>query len=186
MTYHALPSWKRPAFWLAVALCGNLLLSGLLLAVTLSAPVRPSAPPAGNHISAPAAVPSAPSGPRQRPHPALVYWSVRPGDTLWGIARSRYGDGRCWVAVWRANPQIAVPGLIYPRQVLALPYHCPKVSLTERNITMSEDSSAFYGLPGEERAALMEAACQRYGVSDFYDLDPDQRHAVYREATSAA
>lgn len=45
-------------------------------------------------------------------------------------------------------------------------------------------SSAFYALPAADRDAAKEAACERFGVEDFFDLDPDQRNQVYAEAVS--
>jgi len=48
---------------------------------------------------------------------------------------------------------------------------------------MSDSSNAFYSLPPEERAAAKERACERYGVEDFFDLEPEQRLEVYSSAT---
>jgi nucleoid-associated protein YgaU len=48
--------------------------------------------------------------------------TVQPGFTLWGIAKSTYGDGIAYVKVFEANrDQIRNPDLIYPGQVFALP-----------------------------------------------------------------
>jgi hypothetical protein len=49
---------------------------------------------------------------------------------------------------------------------------------------MSHDSSAFYSLPADERAAAKEAACERYGAEDFFDLDPEQRAETYQRAVT--
>ncbi|NCT11577.1 MAG: LysM peptidoglycan-binding domain-containing protein, partial [Rhodobacterales bacterium] len=47
---------------------------------------------------------------------------VQPGNTLWAIARDRYGDGILYVAVFEANrDRIRNPDLIYPGQVFVLP-----------------------------------------------------------------
>jgi len=43
-------------------------------------------------------------------------------------------------------------------------------------------NSGFWDLPALDRDAAMTAACDRYGVSDFWDLDPAQRGAVYDQA----
>lgn len=45
-------------------------------------------------------------------------------------------------------------------------------------------NSGFWDLPGDERAEIEQAACERYGVSDFFDLDPEQRRAVYDSVTA--
>ncbi|MEO0632883.1 MAG: Ig-like domain-containing protein [Pseudomonadota bacterium] len=48
--------------------------------------------------------------------------TVQTGNTLWGISRDRYGDGRLYVQVFEANRDaIRDPDLIFPGQVFALP-----------------------------------------------------------------
>lgn len=48
--------------------------------------------------------------------------TVQPGNTLWGIASTRYGDGFLYVRVFDANrDQIRNPDLIYPGQIFQLP-----------------------------------------------------------------
>ncbi|MGY3436526.1 MULTISPECIES: LysM peptidoglycan-binding domain-containing protein [unclassified Marinovum] len=48
--------------------------------------------------------------------------TVQPGNTLWQIARDRYGEGLLYVRVFKANTsQIRDPDLIYPGQVFDLP-----------------------------------------------------------------
>ncbi len=48
--------------------------------------------------------------------------TVQPGNTLWGIADDRYGDGLMYVRVFDANrARIRDPHWIYPGQVFALP-----------------------------------------------------------------
>lgn len=48
--------------------------------------------------------------------------TVQPGNTLWQIARERYGEGILYVRVFDANKgQIRDPDLIYPGQVFDLP-----------------------------------------------------------------
>ncbi|MEM6761003.1 MAG: hypothetical protein AAF601_16130 [Pseudomonadota bacterium] len=48
--------------------------------------------------------------------------TVQTGNTLWGISRDRYGDGRLYVQVFAANRDaIRDPDLIFPGQVFALP-----------------------------------------------------------------
>lgn len=45
---------------------------------------------------------------------------VRPNDTLWGIARHQYGDGRAWPEIARYN-DLANPTLLFVGQRLYLP-----------------------------------------------------------------
>ena len=48
--------------------------------------------------------------------------TVQPGNTLWAIARKRYGDGLLYVQVFEANrDKIKNPDLIYPGQLFDLP-----------------------------------------------------------------
>lgn len=48
--------------------------------------------------------------------------TVQPGNTLWAIARDRYGEGIAYVRVFDANrDRIRDPDLIYPGQVFSIP-----------------------------------------------------------------
>ncbi|MFY7961188.1 MAG: LysM peptidoglycan-binding domain-containing protein [Elsteraceae bacterium] len=47
---------------------------------------------------------------------------IQPGDNLWRIARSTYGQGIQYVVIYRANQdRIRDPNLIYPGQIFTLP-----------------------------------------------------------------
>ncbi|MXQ06996.1 LysM peptidoglycan-binding domain-containing protein [Alphaproteobacteria bacterium GH1-50] len=59
-------------------------------------------------------------GRTERAPVALV--TVQPGNTLWGIARERYGEGILYVRVFEANTdRIRNPDLIYPGQIFTVP-----------------------------------------------------------------
>ncbi|WP_370203241.1 peptidoglycan-binding protein LysM [Salipiger bermudensis] len=53
---------------------------------------------------------------------ALTAVTGQPGNTLWALARDRYGEGLAYVKVFEANrEQIRNPDLIYPGQIFELP-----------------------------------------------------------------
>ncbi|EYD77042.1 hypothetical protein Rumeso_01301 [Rubellimicrobium mesophilum DSM 19309] len=58
----------------------------------------------------------------QRPGQTIAVRTVQPGNTLWAIARDRYGEPLMYVQVFEMNrDRIRNPDLIYPGQVFVLP-----------------------------------------------------------------
>ena len=87
---------------------------------------------AGATAAAPAAPPADTRG-MVNPN-APKHYTVKRGDTLWGIASMYLRDPWLWPEVWILNPQIPNPHLIYPGDTLALAYGAdgrPQVSLEQ-------------------------------------------------------
>jgi hypothetical protein len=52
-------------------------------------------------------------------------YSIRPGDTLWDISNAFFRDPFLWPFIWKANPYITNPDLIYPDKKLEIPSLAP-------------------------------------------------------------
>ena len=66
------------------------------------------------------------------PQPSVDSHVVVPGDTLWDITASVYGDPFLWPRVWSYNPEITNPHWIYPGDMIRFyPSNEPMPSQTE-------------------------------------------------------
>ena len=73
--------------------------------------------------ASPQATPEASPAPMPQVNPnAPLTYTVKRGDTLWGIASMYLRDPWDWPEVWYINPHIHNPHLIYPGDKLALGY----------------------------------------------------------------
>ncbi|MEO8308337.1 MAG: LysM peptidoglycan-binding domain-containing protein [Pseudomonadota bacterium] len=64
-------------------------------------------------------------------------YTVKRGDTLWGISAMYLRDPWLWPEIWHVNPAIENPHLIYPGDVLTLAYSAngaPQVTLMRGNV----------------------------------------------------
>jgi len=117
-----------------------LLLLSTLLFIACGTPNKKSSPIPTPEPVKPAAVPvklereyiphdpadeiplEAPPQPRQKSVQARLAerYTVKRGDTLWGIAKHLLNDPWLWPKVWHINPEIQNPHLIYPGDTVAL------------------------------------------------------------------
>ena len=57
------------------------------------------------------------------PYSGFQQYTVKPGDTLFAIAQQFFGDGNLYPRIFDANPhQLTNPNLIFPGQVLRIPF----------------------------------------------------------------
>jgi len=59
------------------------------------------------------------------PPEAAASYTIKRGDTLWDISNTYYKDPFLWPFIWKANPYITNPDLIYPGNKLAIPSLAP-------------------------------------------------------------
>src|SRR5438067_13640341 len=102
-------------------------------------PVEPEMTATEAAINAAGATAVAPAAPPVETGPALKpgapkHYTVKRGDTLWGIATMYLRDPWLWPEVWIINPQVPNPHLIYPGDTLALAFGAdgrPQISVEQ-------------------------------------------------------
>ncbi len=75
-------------------------------------------------------------------------YTIKKGDTLWDISNAFYKDPFLWPLLWKANPYITNPDLIYPGNKLAI----PSLSPIERAMEKPAEKTAEEKLPEETGA----------------------------------
>ena len=74
---------------------------------------------------------------------------IRQGDTLWDIANAFYRDPFLWPLIWKSNPSVNDPDLIYPGNTLVVPSLVP----VERAMSAPEEAA-----PVQEKAVAEQPA----------------------------
>lgn len=85
-------------------------------------------------------------------------YTVKSGDTLWGIAQSQCGDGSVWPSLYAINYQIIGndPDLIFPGQVLTI--NCPPTG------------TVYYLVrPGDNLTLIAQKVCGNENWQKIYD-----------------
>ena len=134
---------------------------------------------AGATAAAPAALPADTRGMVNPGAPK--HYTVKRGDTLWGIASMYLRDPWLWPEVWILNPQIPNPHLIYPGDTLALAYGAdgrPQVSLEQAGAVRLDprlrNSALDSAIPTIPYSAIAAFLSRPTGVTT-----DEMRHAPY-------
>jgi hypothetical protein len=133
------------------------LLAGCALFHKKPAPPAPvTTAPATATVAAPVAATQAPVMQATAPQ----RYTVKKGDTLWGIASMYLRDAWAWPDIWYANPDIKNPHLIFPGDVLILGTTAsgrPTLSV-ERNGQIVTQATATAPAPAPAAAAVTASA----------------------------
>ena len=63
-----------------------------------------------------------PPAPEAPPPPPVTYYSIKSGDTLYGVAKQFYGNGMKYPEIFEANREVIKdPDKIYPGQKIRIP-----------------------------------------------------------------
>ncbi len=85
-------------------------------------------------------------------------YTVKRGDTLWGIASAFLNDPWQWPEIWYANPQVGNPHLIYPGDVLTLVYVDGKPQLQVQRGSAAVQSGSTEKLSPRVRESALDSA----------------------------
>ncbi len=69
-------------------------------------------------------------GPANAQQQEYKEYTVKKGDTLWSISSSEIVDPFLWPKVWKENPEIKNPDLIYPGQKIRIPLYLLQKEIT--------------------------------------------------------
>ena len=130
------------------------------------APVAPESAPAAPTPAVIETVVVEPAPATEELHPYII----KRGDTLWDISNTFFKDPFLWPFIWKANPSITNPDLIFTGNKLAIPSLTPIERVLKAEAVPKEPL-------GEKRAVAEEpitpqAATQQEGISGAHITAP--------------
>jgi hypothetical protein len=161
-----------------------------LLAACVHHAARPVPAPAPAPATAPAtATVAAPAAATQAPLPAMQptapeRYTVKKGDTLWGISSMYLKDAWAWPDIWYANPSIKNPHLIFPGDVLILSHNAqgrPELSVQRNGQTATDTTPP----PQESPKILLTNMAPSAGTAPAVNA-PEARPVAIVAATPTA
>ncbi len=129
--------------------------------------------------TAPAAIETEVMEPAPAPEELHPY-IIKKGDTLWDISNTFLKDPFLWPFIWKANPTITNPDLIFTGNTLMIPSLSPieraLLAAKEPVVEMKEEAAAV-----KEPAPLREA-----GIAGAHVTSPKQRQAEAEETPAGS
>jgi len=83
-----------------------------------------------------------------------VEYTVKKGDTLWDITGGKFADPFLWPNVWKENPEVKNPDLIFPGQRLRLPRYMLQKQINIMPSGKKEVKKERRPVPGEKAIAI--------------------------------
>ena len=96
-------------------------------------------------------------------------YAIQPGDTLWGISVTFFGNGQFWPKVWQLNDEITNPHVIRPGNSIRFQ---PGTLTDSPSMEVTENESAGEGVTAADGGDLPPEA----DVSAEPTIPPPQRH----------
>lgn len=83
-----------------------------------------------------------------KPHPAVAQeYTVRPGDTLYGIAADMCGNGEDWPGLYRSSRLGPDPNLIFPGEKINVNCHAGTITPAEHDVSGAGPAVSVYANP---------------------------------------
>ena len=91
----------------------------------------------------------------------MAQYKVKKGDTLWGIAQDKCGDGNAWHSIYADNINVIGndPNFILPGQVLDV--NCPSAG------------TKYVVKPGDNLTVIAKKICHNSNWQKIYDQNKD-------------